>query len=111
MTKYKNYLRKRGFGLECDYDVLPTSWGLEAVTTKICDFGILGIRYYDVLVTRRLFTTNGKIIEAKDNFDNVAQKVTQFILFDEVGGYIFALDEDDDVIAMVYNTDLYDKLR
>lgn len=111
MTKYKNYLRKCGFGLECDYDVLPTPWGLEGVTTKICDFGILATRYYDTLITRRLFTTNGDIIEAKENFDDVVQKVTQFILFDEVGGYIFALDEDDNVLAIVFNTELYDKLR
>lgn len=111
MTKYKNYLRKRGFWLECDYDVLPTSFGLESVTTKICDFGILITRYYNVLVTRRLITTNGDIIEARDNFDNVERKITQFLLFDEIGGYIFALDENDKIIAIVFNTELYDKLR
>lgn len=35
MTRYKSYLREKGFKLECDYDYLPYDNGCEGVETHV----------------------------------------------------------------------------
>lgn len=35
MTKYKEYLRSKGYKLECDYEFLPSFEGVQTVGTRV----------------------------------------------------------------------------
>ena len=59
MTKFKEYLRAKGYLLECDYASMP-HYDLVAVKTCVSDKGVVLIRYFrNTLPQCTIYYSNG----------------------------------------------------
>lgn len=109
MTKYKEYLRANGCPLENDFMFLPTEDGLQAITTHVFDFGIIVTKYYSSIISRKIYTPSGKVIDVMEDV-NVLQDSVQFSLYNDIPFYIFGFNKDFELTTAVYSKEDYLRL-
>ena len=101
MTKYKEYLRKKGIRLACDFPYMPYDNGTQSIIdvwTKCSDNNIVVFIEYSSLVVCEIIDKKGKmkIEDYKQNYEENT--------FDEMDFERFGRDID---LAYNYDTPLY----
>lgn len=104
MTKYKEYLRKKGIRLACDFPYMPYDNGTQSIIdvwTKCSDNNIVVFIEYSSVLVCEIIDRNGKI-KIKDDFEPPCYYEND--CFDEVDFECFERDID---LAYNYDTPLY----
>lgn len=102
MTKYKEYLRKKGIKLACDFPYMPYDEGTQNIIdvwTRCNDNNIVVFIEYSSLVVCEIIDRNGKM-----KIEDYKQNYEEDIPFDEMDFERFERDID---LAYNYDSPLY----